>query len=282
MGIVGNLSSDQLQSFHSQGFLVIESFSSPEEIDNMRKRMDQLLDEFDYSTSSIFSTKNQQQMTDNYFYDSAEKISFFFEEKAFGNDGNLKQPKELSINKVGHALHELDPVFKNISCSEKVSGLLVSLGFRRPVIIQSMYIFKQPGIGGEVVPHQDNSFLYTEPPTCTGLWLALEDATVINGCLWAIPGSQKNGLVRRFIRDEEGVHFDRPSPSYDSKNFVPIEVKAGSLVVIHGDLIHQSFENQSSKSRHAYSIHVVDTEGCKWTQENWIRRKVHPDPLYAA
>lgn len=81
-------------------------------------------------------------MTDNYFYDSAEKISFFFEEKAFGNDGNLKQPKELSINKVGHALHELDPVFKNISCSEKVSGLLVSLGFRRPVIIQSMYIFK--------------------------------------------------------------------------------------------------------------------------------------------
>lgn len=78
-----------------------------------------------------------------------------------------------------------------------------------------------------------------------------------------------DGLVRRFIRDEEGVHFDRPSPSYDSKNFVPIEVKAGSLVVIHGDLIHQSFENQSSKSRHAYSIHVVDTEGCKWTQENW-------------
>lgn len=48
-----------------------------------------------------------------------------------------------------------------------------------------------------------------------------------------------DGLVRRFIRDETGVHFDKPSPSYDQKDFVPIEVKAGSLVVIHGDLIHQ-------------------------------------------
>ncbi|XP_034227134.1 phytanoyl-CoA dioxygenase isoform X2 [Prunus dulcis] len=269
MGIVGNLSPDQLHSFNSQGYFVIESFASAEDIDAMRKRMDQLLHDFDCSaTASIFSTKNQQQSTDNYFYESVEKISFFFEEKAFGNDGELQQPKELSINKVGHALHELDPVFKGFSYSEKVSSLFSSLGYKRPIIIQSMYIFKQPGIGGEVVPHQDNSFLYTEPPTCTGLWLALEDATITNGCLWAIPGSQKNGLVRRFIRGEWGVTFDRPSPVYDQKDFVPIEVKAGSLVVIHGDLIHQSFENQSSKSRHAYSLHVVDTDGCKWARDN--------------
>ncbi|KAB2620019.1 hypothetical protein D8674_036979 [Pyrus ussuriensis x Pyrus communis] len=282
MGIVGSLSPDQLQTFHSQGYLVMESFASAEDIEAMRNRMDQLLQDFDCSsTASIFSTTNQKS-TDNYFYDSVDKISFFFEEKAFGSDGELRQPKELSINKVGHALHELDPVFKGFTFSEKVSGLFISLGYRRPIVIQSMYIFKQPGIGGEVVPHQDNSFLYTDPPTCTGLWLALEDATITNGCLWAIPGSQKNGLVRRFIRGEDGVTFDRPSPEYDQKDFVPIEVKAGSLVVIHGDLIHQSFENQSSKSRHAYSLHVVDTDGCRWSQDNWIRRKVEPEPLYVS
>lgn len=283
MGIVGNLSSDQLQFFNSQGYLVIESFSSTEEVEALRKRMDQLLDGFDCSSSaSIFSTKHQQRTSDDYFYDSAEKISFFFEEKAFDDDGKLKQPKQLSINKVGHALHDHDPIFKKVSCSDKMSGILQSLGYKRPVIIQSMYIFKQPGIGGEVVPHQDNSFLYTDPPTCTGLWLALEDATIVNGCLWAIPGSHKNGLVRRFIRDDKGVHFDKPSPSYDQKDFVSIEVKAGSLVLIHGDLIHQSFENQSSKSRHAYSLHVIDTNDCKWAADNWIRRNVDPEPLYAS
>ncbi|KAF6163556.1 hypothetical protein GIB67_002561 [Kingdonia uniflora] len=198
-------------------------------------------------------------------------MSLISAEKAFDNDGNLKQSKHLSINKVGHALHENDPVFKTFCQSKEISSLLVSLGYKRPVIIQSMYIFKQPGIGGEVVPHQDNSFLYTEPSSCTGLWLALEDATVVNGCLWVIPGSHKNGLVRRFIRDDEGVHFDRPSPVYDHKDFVSVEVKAGSLLVIHGDLIHQScsFENHSSKSRHALSLHAVDTDGCIWAPDNW-------------
>ncbi|GAB2227433.1 hypothetical protein Droror1_Dr00009254 [Drosera rotundifolia] len=280
MGIIGNLSSDQLDFFHTQGFLVLESFASDDEIGCLRKRIDELLDGFDGSSSVIFSTKNHSHAKDNYFYDSAENISFFFEEKAFDDEGKLKQPKKLSINKVGHALHEHDPTFKKFSCSEKMSSLLSSLGYKRPVVIQSMYIFKQPGIGGEVVPHQDNSFLYTEPTTCTGLWLALEDATIDNGCLWAISGSHKKGLVRRFVRGDDGVYFDRPSPSYEPKDFVPIEVKSGSLVVIHGDLIHQSFENQSSTSRHAYSWHIVDTDGCKWAVDNWIQRKQQPEPLY--
>ncbi|XP_057415127.1 phytanoyl-CoA dioxygenase [Lotus japonicus] len=280
---MGLLSSDQLQFFNSQGYLVIESFAGEDEIEGMMKRMEQLVDNFDpSSTASIFSTKNQQKLTDDYFFDSVERVSFFFEEKAFGNNGDLKQPKQLSINKVGHALHEIEPAFKKFSSSQKFSSLMHSLGYKRPAVMQSMYIFKQPGIGGEVVPHQDSSFLYTEPQTCTGLWLAIEDATKLNGCLWAIPGSHKNGLVRRFLRDENGVKFDRPSPSYDQKDFVPIEVKSGSLVVIHGDLIHQSFENLSPKSRHAYSLHVVDTDGCKWAPENWIRRKVEPEPLYVS
>lgn len=262
---------------------MIESFSNPEEITEMRDRMDELLKGFDPSKCSVFSTKNQKEVTDEYFYESSEKVSFFFEEKAFGDDGNLKQSKELSINKVGHALHEIEPVFKKFSYSEKVSRMFCSLGYRRPVVVQSMYIFKQPGIGGEVVPHQDNSFLITEPASCTGLWLALEDATTTNGCLWAIPGSHKNGLVRKFVRDDEGVHFDRPSPEYDNKEFVPIEVKTGSLVVIHGNLVHQSFENVSPNSRHALSLHVVDSDsGFTWCKENWIRRKKDPEPLYVS
>ncbi|GJM96356.1 hypothetical protein PR202_ga13182 [Eleusine coracana subsp. coracana] len=203
------------------GYLVLESFSSEEEVREMRDRMAELVAGFDGANSTVFSTKDHvrhdllffhmtksRQLKDDYFFKSAENISFFFEENAFGDDGSLKQAKELSINKVGHAmslrylnprhfvchaaLHELDPVFKKFSFSESVASLFSSLGYKRPAIMQCMYIFKQPGIGGEVVPHQDSTFLYTEPRTCTGLWLALQDATISNGCLWAIPGSHKS------------------------------------------------------------------------------------------
>lgn len=105
MALEGNLSSEQLQFFDSHGYLVLESFARPEEVESMRKRMEQLLDEFDFSSAaSIFSTKNQQQTTNDHFFESAEKISFFWEEKAFDENGNLKQPKQLSINKVGHGM----------------------------------------------------------------------------------------------------------------------------------------------------------------------------------
>ena len=71
-----------------------------------------------------------------------------------------------------------------------------------------MYIFKQPKIGGEVACHQDSTFLYNEPINIAGLWLALEDATIENGCLWAIPAGHGLGLKSRWIRTSEGMRFN--------------------------------------------------------------------------
>ncbi|MCV5761968.1 phytanoyl-CoA dioxygenase family protein, partial [Escherichia coli] len=60
MGVIGNLDSNQVDFFNSNGYLVLESFSSPDEVQMLRLRMDQLLDDFDCSSrASIFSTKNQ-------------------------------------------------------------------------------------------------------------------------------------------------------------------------------------------------------------------------------
>ena len=59
---------------------------------------------------------------------------------------------------------------------------------------------QQPKIGGEVRPHQDSTFLRTDPPSVVGLWWALEDSTKQNGCLWALPGAHAQGVARHFIR----------------------------------------------------------------------------------
>lgn len=109
----------------------------------------------------------QEKLTTKYFMDSADKVSFFFEEGAFADDGSLVKPKALSLNKLGHALHDIDPVFREFSRSEAIKQLYRELGFVKPLPVQSMYIFKQPSIGGTVVPHQDRCSPSPHHPSCS-------------------------------------------------------------------------------------------------------------------
>jgi phytanoyl-CoA hydroxylase len=268
------LSPEQLERYERDGFLILENFVHPLACDELRRRAGEMVEAFDPEGSfSIFSTHEQTRKSDRYFLESGDQIRFFFEEDAFLPDGTLKQPKEHSINKIGHALHDLDEVFSRFSRNAKLARLVSALGITRPLLVQSMYIFKQPHVGGEVTCHQDSTFLYTEPMSVVGLWFALEDATRENGCLWAIPGGHRLGLKSRFVRNPEGgtrfeIYDHGPWPL---EKLVPLEVKQGTLIVLNGLLPHLSYANRSRKSRHAYTLHVIDG-GCYYPQENWLRR----------
>jgi phytanoyl-CoA hydroxylase len=86
---------------------------------------------------------------DTYFLESADKISYFYEKDALGPNGELKVDPQLSLNKIGHALHELNPVFRKITLDERVKECCFQLGYEDPVVVQSMYIFKNPELGSE-------------------------------------------------------------------------------------------------------------------------------------
>lgn len=176
-------------------------------------------------------------------------------------------------------MHDLDDVFAPWSRSGAVRDVLVSLGMPHPVPMQSMYITKQPSIGGVVVPHQDSCFLHTEPDTCVGIWLALQDATRHNGCLWAIPGSHTAGVAGRFVLtpDRKTQWVGGKPPAYEAFSdagdtaYIPLEASAGTLVVLHGAVVHASAANTSQDSRHAYSVHYVD-KASTWAPTNWLQR----------
>jgi hypothetical protein len=125
-----------------------------------------------------------------------------------------------------------------------------------------MTICKQPEIGGAVPPHQDSTFLYTEPPSAVGFWYALEDATEVNGCLSFAAGTHRSTPVAtRFVRKEDGgvdmvdnrgSKFPRGLQTEEPNREVVYTtgpVKAGALVLIHGNILHKSEKNTSDKSR---------------------------------
>ena len=268
------LSVAQKEQFIQDGYLIVPDFKSTAEIAALRERAGLIVEQFDTAESkSIFTTQEQEKSTDDYFLGSADKVRCFFEEEAFGSDGELKQDKSLSINKIGHALHDIDPVFIAFSRDAKLAQVAQDLGLVEPQIWQSMYIFKQPGIGGEVRWHQDATYFDTTPISVTTFWFALEDASLENGCLWAEPGGHRTPLRERFIREGDHVSVEKldAMPWPDDSTAVPLEVKAGSLVCFHGLLPHYSAPNRSAVSRHAYTLHVTDGRTV-YSPKNWIQR----------
>ncbi|MBN3320138.1 PHYD1 protein, partial [Atractosteus spatula] len=276
------ITDEQVQKFREDGYLVLEGFLSPEECDALRERMAEIVDSMDVPPHCRiqFSTDHDEQLKSQgnaeYFLTSGDKIRFFFETGVFDSKGDFTVPKQHSLNKIGHALHAYEPLYKNVTYSPMVQNLAKKLDLKCPVVLQSMYIFKQPGIGGEVTPHQDATFLHTEPlGRVIGLWIPLEDATLENGCLWFIPGSHRNGITRRMVRTPKGTFpltdFIGRERTYDEDQFVPAPVKKGGLVLIHGEVVHRSAQNTSDQSRHVYAFHIMESEGTSWSPENWLQ-----------
>lgn len=264
--------------YHDEGYLVLPGFKSAAEVAGLRQRALEIVEAFDPGDKrTVFSTTDQARGTGDDFLASAEGIHCFFEEEAFDDEGRLKQAKALSINKIGHAMHDLDPVFDAFSRGPRIAALARELGLEQPQVWQSMYIFKQPGIGGEVKWHQDASFFDTTPGSVTAFWFALEDATRENGCLWVQPGGHRTPLRERFVREGDTVRMETldGTPWPDTASAAPVEVEAGTLVCFHGLLPHWSAPNRSPVSRHAYTLHATDAR-CHYARTNWLKRERLP------
>jgi phytanoyl-CoA hydroxylase len=265
------LTEQQRADYERDGFLVLPGVVDPERCAQLVARAAEIAAEAP-DEKAVFTTREQERVSDERFLSSGPRITCFTE------------PDGVTLAKIGHALHDLDPVFAEFSRSPVLAEVVADLGVRDPLLLQSMYLCKAARSGGEVGSHQDATFLWTEPVSVIGLWVALEDATVENGCLWALPGGHRTvPLERRFVRnggDADGTSFvrltDEPVLVPDD-GWVPLEAAAGTLVVLHGLLPHRSSPNTSARSRAAYSLHLVEA-AAHYPADNWLQR---PDDLPA-
>lgn len=268
----GALTAEQRAAFDADGFLVLDDFLAPATCRELRERALELVRTTTPDEIVVFSTRSEAHVRERYFLESGDRIRLFFEEDAVLPDGRLNRPGELAVNKIGHALHDLDPVFERFSRQPRLAELAHHLGLAEPLLLQSMYLFKRPRVGAEVGWHQDATFLRTDPPSVTGFWIALDDADGDNGCLVALPGGHR-GPLRQWFGYHEGELVSR---TIDSTPWPPVEpialkVRRGALIVLHGLLPHASTANRSSRPRQAYSLHVIDGRA-DYPADNWLQR----------
>lgn len=277
------LTQEQLNTFDQEGMLCIPNFLTPEQTKKLLDESHLLLSKCDLSThpKTTFKTADNDHIGDKYFFESADKVSFFFDTDAFNDEGELQIELSKAINKIGHGLHMNNELFEKITFDKNVQDIAKSLEYKDPRVLQSMCIFKQPATitdeerENAVPPHTDATFLYTNPQSAIGFWFALEDCTLENGCLAYIPGSHKKYPInKRFVRVDgmnKGCNFqhfsDDPEINEEYK-FVPC--KAGSLILINNSVLHKSEKNKSDKSRYAYAFHVIDGVA-KYDKLNWLQ-----------
>ena len=270
------LTSDQTDRFRAEGFVVLEEAVGSADIAALRDAAAQIVADFDIDAHrTVFSTAHRDRDRDDYFMDSAQAVHCFLEEDALDAEGRLTRAKELAINKIGHAMHDLVPAFRDFCRLPVFAGALRDIGYDAPAVWQSMYIFKQPRIGGEVRWHQDASYLSTTPACVTGVWIAIEDSHRGNGCLWVQPGGHRSPLREIYQVDPDtgrGVLStldDTPWPT--AAEATPLEVASGSVVIFNDHLPHYSSQNTSAVSRQAFTMHVAES-GAAWSERNWLQR----------
>jgi phytanoyl-CoA hydroxylase len=275
------LSDAQISRYREQGFLVLPAFVDESRCTQLRRRAMELAREHlpPPGRATVFTADGSAlHSAEEYFLTSGEAIRCFFEKDAFGPDGRLRADAALCLNKLGHAMHDLDATFDAFSRGPGLAAVASDIGMRDPLLLQSMYIFKQPRIGGEVACHVDHTYLWTEPRSVVGFWFAIDDASTENGCLWALPGGHRLPVRSRSRLNDAGtatlmeVFDERP---YPFEGLVPLEAPRGTLVLLDGALPHRSGPNLSDKPRHAYTVHAIDGTA-DYLPDNWLQRPTLP------
>ena len=170
-----------------------------------------------------------------------------------------------------HFPHKISPIIRRYLSHPKVTDILTGVVSDNVKCMQSMLFVKAPGKAGQAW-HQDEYFIPTRDRSLIGAWIAIDDATVDNGCLWIIPGSHQPGYIHPRIANDSSEYADVDTidvSRYDQDNIVPVEVKSGSVVFFNGYVLHSSQRNKTSDHfRTALVNHYMSAESMlPWDQD---------------
>ncbi len=243
--------------FRKNGFLVVHDAIAPSELEKMRRETVAICR--GKRGEMIFEKKRDGSMD---VRPSTEEIAGMSDDEAIA--------RVLCI----HHPHKFSPVMRQALAHPVIVDVLTKVVGPNLKCMQSMLFIKASGKPGQAW-HQDEDYIATRDRSLIGAWMAMDDATIENGCLWVIPGSHQPGILwPQYPHDDP--RFDCAHESYDfpyaDDDAVPVEVPAGSIVFFNGYLLHRSLPNvKKTGFRRALVNHYMRAESLlPWTVQPGI------------
>lgn len=241
------LSVEQIKQFGRDGYLAFRDVLSPQEVATARATMSELIRQSVRSEAFNFTSGRQATAKDSRFFVQ-------FEASQRGVDFRQLPDAELEL-KVRKLMWfcEASPWYAALSTLHpRISGVVQSILGADPILFQDMALIKPPFIGSEKPWHQDNAYFAVTPlESVLGVWIALDAATVANGCMHVLPGEHRGGPRKHHHTFDCEIVPGRITPSHA----VPVELPPGGALFFAGMLPHQTPANRSPDRRRALQFH---------------------------
>ncbi|OCT15615.1 hypothetical protein A8709_16240 [Paenibacillus pectinilyticus] len=234
-----NWSEEQLSNYRRDGFIAVEHVVDEDQIAQSKEALYDLIFKDDKGAHIQFTKPKSELHTD--------------------------EEKELAVRKV-HDFVQVDERLKAVAEHPAILAMVQDILGETPRLVQDMALLKPPHGGGEKPWHQDMAYgplAFTK--AVVGVWIALDEAALDNGCMHVIPGSQADGATPHYaIRDwqlcDAQVQVERD---------VAVPLLPGGLLLFHGLLKHGTPYNLSTKKRRALQFHYVGESAAKLTPKEY-------------
>lgn len=232
------LSERQVEQFSADGVLVVEDLLGAEEVEALGKRAEWV------------ASGRAEHIGENLLQVEPRVKAGEVEADDYAN----------SLRKMSH-LAFYDEVFQAHARNAKILDVIEGLLGADIKLYQDQLFMKPPKIGSRQAYHQDKPLGFNiEPADMVTCWVALDDATIENGCLWMLPGTHRFGVIDR----EKWRAYEEKALAGDLPTELPIELKAGSCSFHHGLILHSSRSNLTGERRRGFATHYVSAH-CRYT-----------------
>ncbi|MHA4895234.1 phytanoyl-CoA dioxygenase family protein [Pedobacter sp. PWIIR3] len=240
--IYGDLSVDNIRFYQENGYLVADGLLNLEEVAELKSE-----------TAAIF--RGKRGLIDGLLH--------------IREDCTDQEALEKYV--AIHFPHKISPLIKEYLYHTKIVDVLKKIVSPNLKCMQSMLFVKAPGKAGQSW-HQDEYYIPTRDKSLTGVWIAIDDATTENGCLWIIPGSNQSGYMMKRVLSDSSEYADVDTvdvSTYHEEDIIPVEVKKGSVVFFNGYTLHSSRRNKTTAEfRTALVNHYMSAESMlPWDQD---------------